>query len=121
MSAGDPWWTPGKDLLRRLTRRGRAELRVKRALEEMLDEEYDHLAKLELDEVRSRDRAWLLERFKAWDDEEDERIRANLYGDLRLLRPTATLPELDEFIAGLSTLAADLPVDRPTANAEATP
>jgi hypothetical protein len=54
----------------------------------------------------------LRERFVEWDDEESDRIEAELYDDLRALYPKASEDELALLVESWRVLARDLPVVR---------
>jgi len=56
----------------------------------------------------------LRERFEAWDDEETERLDAELMGDLATLYPKATERQLRNLIKSFGVLARDLPTRRET-------
>ena len=106
----EAWSTPGRDLLRRFTRRGRATLRAKRVLVRMVRRERRRLLDLQLAEVYRREQAALQARFDDWDDRESDRIREELLDDLEPLYPGTSRAERRAIVREFRTHARDLPV-----------
>lgn len=112
-----PWHTPGRDFLRRFTRRGRAQLRVKRTLLRIADEERERLWRVKVEQAIREDRRGLFARFAAWTAEEDRRIHAETLDYYQPLYPGVPRSELMNVVEEYRRLAKELPLEPPAEEA----
>ncbi len=95
------------------TRRGRALNAQVRLLKRRIAEKREQLAAMEEEEYRRTEVEELAARFRAWNDEENQRIRQTTFKSFRRLEPHMTDAQIERRIREHYITADMLPVDLP--------